>query len=67
MSEREVFEKEHDLVVIGSGPAGEGATMKASKDGASVVIVERQKDVGGGCTFWGRSGGNYWSCCWHDM
>lgn len=52
MSEREVFEKEHDLVVIGSGPAGEGATMKASKDGASVVIVERQKDVGGGCTFW---------------
>jgi NAD(P) transhydrogenase len=52
VSEREVFEKEHDLVVIGSGPAGEGATMKASKDGASVVIVERQKDVGGGCTFW---------------
>lgn len=52
MSEREVFEREHDLIVVGSGPAGEGATMKASKDGASVVIVERQKDVGGGCTFW---------------
>ena len=46
------FEREHDLVVIGSGPAGEGATMKASKDGASVVMVERYRDVGGGCTHW---------------
>jgi NAD(P) transhydrogenase len=52
LSEREVFEREHDLVVVGSGPAGEGATMKATKDGASVVIVERHKDVGGGCTHW---------------
>jgi pyruvate/2-oxoglutarate dehydrogenase complex dihydrolipoamide dehydrogenase (E3) component len=46
------FEREHDLVVIGSGPAGEGATMKAAKDGASVVMVERYRDVGGGCTHW---------------
>ncbi len=46
------FEREHDLVVIGSGPAGEGATMKAAKEGASVVIVERSRDVGGGCTHW---------------
>lgn len=46
------FETEHDLVVIGSGPAGEGATMKAAKDGARVVIVERHRDVGGGCTHW---------------
>lgn len=52
MSDRDVFSREHDLVVVGSGPAGEGATMKASKDGASVVIVERQKEVGGGCTHW---------------
>lgn len=44
------FEKEHDLVVIGSGPAGEGATMKAAKDGKSVVIVERMSEVGGACT-----------------
>lgn len=46
------FEREHDLVVIGSGPAGEGATMKAAKEGASVVMVERYRDVGGGCTHW---------------
>ncbi len=45
-------DREHDLVVIGSGPAGEGAAMKASKDGASVVVVERAKDVGGGCVHW---------------
>jgi NAD(P) transhydrogenase len=46
------FDAEHDLVVIGSGPAGEGATMKAAKDGADVVMVERYREVGGGCTHW---------------
>lgn len=46
------WDKEHDLVVIGSGPAGEGATMRAAKAGASVVIVERAREVGGGCTHW---------------
>ncbi len=46
------FDKEHDLVVIGSGPAGEGATMRASKAGARVVMVERGPEVGGGCTHW---------------
>lgn len=44
--------EEFDLVVIGSGPAGEGATMKAAKDGARVVMVERYKEVGGACTHW---------------
>jgi len=44
------FDKEHDLVVIGSGPGGEGAAMRAAKAGASVVIVERQPAVGGACT-----------------
>ncbi len=43
---------EHDLVVIGSGPAGEGATMRAAKEGARVVVIERFHDVGGGCTHW---------------
>jgi NAD(P) transhydrogenase len=46
------WDREHDIVVIGSGPAGEGATMRAAKGGASVVIVERARDVGGGCTHW---------------
>ncbi|MDX2089597.1 MAG: Si-specific NAD(P)(+) transhydrogenase [Kofleriaceae bacterium] len=47
-----VWEQEHDVVVIGSGPAGEGATMRAAKTNAKVVMVERAKDVGGGCTHW---------------
>lgn len=50
--ERAIAEREHDLVVIGSGPGGEGATMLAAKRGAHVVVVERQREVGGGCTHW---------------
>jgi len=42
-----------DVVVIGTGPAGEGAAMKLAKSGKSVVIVERFQRVGGGCTHWG--------------
>ncbi|MDH5491835.1 MAG: Si-specific NAD(P)(+) transhydrogenase, partial [Myxococcales bacterium] len=42
--------EEIDVLVIGSGPAGEGAAMKAAKDGASVMMVERMSSVGGGCT-----------------
>ncbi|MFO0560771.1 MAG: Si-specific NAD(P)(+) transhydrogenase [Polyangiales bacterium] len=46
------FDKEHDFVVIGSGPGGEGAAMRARKAGASVVVVDRHHSVGGGCTHW---------------
>ncbi len=42
-----------DVVVIGTGPGGEGAAMKATKSGKSVVSVERYTKVGGGCTHWG--------------
>jgi NAD(P) transhydrogenase len=45
-------EQSFDLVVIGSGPAGEGAAMKAAKDGASVAVIERAREVGGGCVHW---------------
>ncbi len=44
---------DYDLVVIGSGPAGEGAAMQASKAGKRVALVERHPVVGGGCTHWG--------------
>lgn len=44
---------EYDLVVIGSGPAGEGAAMQACKAGKRVAMVERHALVGGGCTHWG--------------
>jgi len=43
----------YDVVVIGSGPGGEGAAMKACKDGKRVAIIEKYTQVGGGCTHWG--------------
>ncbi len=43
----------YDVIVIGSGPGGEGAAMKAAKAGRSVAVIERYRDVGGGCTHWG--------------
>ena len=42
-----------DMIVIGTGPGGEGAAMSASKDGRSVAAIERYTQVGGGCTHWG--------------
>lgn len=42
-----------DVVVIGSGPAGEGAAMNAAKHHKKVAVVERYMEVGGGCTHWG--------------
>jgi NAD(P) transhydrogenase len=44
--------KHYDVVVIGTGPGGEGAAMKAAKEGKSVAVVERYTQVGGGCTHW---------------
>ncbi|MEH6617546.1 MAG: Si-specific NAD(P)(+) transhydrogenase, partial [Porticoccus sp.] len=41
------------LVIIGSGPAGEGAAMSAVKQGWSVAIVDERKMVGGNCTHLG--------------
>lgn len=46
-------ERQADVVVVGSGPGGEGAAMKARKEGLEVIMVERCVDVGGGCTHWG--------------
>ena len=41
-----------DFVVIGTGPGGEGAAMRAAKAGKTVAAVERFYQVGGGCTHW---------------
>ena len=43
-------ERKTDVVVIGSGPGGEGAAMQLSKGGKKVVLVERVDQIGGGCT-----------------
>ena len=40
----------YDLLVIGAGPAGEAAAMKARKAGKSVLVVDERKSVGGNCT-----------------
>jgi NAD(P) transhydrogenase len=39
-----------DVIVIGTGPGGEGAAMQAAKHGKSVAVVERYSTVGGSCT-----------------
>ncbi|WP_210396423.1 Si-specific NAD(P)(+) transhydrogenase [Motiliproteus sediminis] len=41
---------DYDVVVIGSGPAGEGAAMNAAKKGRRVAVVEMRDQVGGNCT-----------------
>jgi NAD(P) transhydrogenase len=40
---------DYDLLVVGSGPAGEGAAMAAIKNGLKVAAVENRADVGGSC------------------
>ena len=43
----------YDVVVLGSGPAGEGAAMNASKAGRKVAVVDDRRLVGGNCTHLG--------------
>lgn len=42
-----------DILVIGTGPGGEGAAMQAAKTGKRVCAIERFNRIGGGCTHWG--------------
>src|SRR5262245_17744216 len=39
----------YDLVVIGSGPAGEKGAAQAAYFGKRVALVEMQKELGGAC------------------
>src|SRR5215472_10857946 len=39
----------YDLLVIGSGPAGQRAAIQAAKSGKRVAVVERRECVGGVC------------------
>jgi NAD(P) transhydrogenase len=44
---------EHDLIVIGSGPAGQKAAIGAAKQGKSVAVVDRREMIGGVCVHTG--------------
>lgn len=43
----------YDVIVLGTGPSGEGAAMNAAKKGKKVAVVEEAAVVGGNCTHWG--------------
>src|SRR3954470_24530671 len=39
----------YDLIVIGSGPAGQRAAIQAAKTGKHVALIEKREVVGGAC------------------
>lgn len=41
----------YDVVVIGAGAVGASVAYELSRRGASVVVLEREEDVGGGCSY----------------
>ncbi|WP_426417840.1 Si-specific NAD(P)(+) transhydrogenase [Aestuariirhabdus sp. LZHN29] len=45
--------KNYDVVVLGSGPAGEGAAINAVKLGQKVAVIEMAPKLGGNCTHLG--------------
>ncbi|MFP8966074.1 Si-specific NAD(P)(+) transhydrogenase [Pokkaliibacter sp. CJK22405] len=44
---------QYDVVVIGTGPAGESSALNAAKKGKRVAVVETRGVVGGNCTHMG--------------
>jgi NAD(P) transhydrogenase len=40
---------DYDLIVIGSGPAGQKAALAAAKQGGRVALIEQRQVVGGSC------------------
>src|SRR5213595_4171790 len=39
----------YDLIVIGSGPAGQRAAIQAAKSGKQVALIEKREVIGGAC------------------
>lgn len=43
----------YEVLVVGSGPAGQKAAVMAAKAGKRVAVVEREQGLGGGCVYRG--------------
>ena len=41
--------KHYDMIVIGSGPAGQKSAIQAAKAGKTVALIEKTKELGGSC------------------
>jgi len=41
----------YDIVVIGSGPAGQKAAIQGAKAGKRVALIEQNREVGGSCVY----------------
>src|SRR5271155_2699033 len=41
--------QQYDMIVIGSGPAGQRAAIQGAKSGKRVALIERREVVGGCC------------------
>jgi len=48
-----VATEHYDIVIIGSGPAGQKAAIQAAKAGRRVAVIERDKMLGGACVYRG--------------
>ena len=48
----DVSNNHYDVIVLGSGPGGEGASINLAKAGKSVAVIE-SNSLGGGCTHMG--------------
>ena len=51
--DRQDRQERYDLVVIGSGPAGEKGAVQAAYFGKKVALIERARAVGGACVHTG--------------
>ncbi len=44
-----MIKKNYDMIVVGSGPAGQKAAIQASEAGKNVALIERGRELGGSC------------------
>jgi NAD(P) transhydrogenase len=45
--------KKYDFIVIGSGPGGHNAAVRAANAGKTVAIIEKEREIGGACVHQG--------------